>query len=89
MTMINMSYCRYENTLLALRECLNDVGEHVNEEAECTVSKREIGCFKSIVAEFWCFLVDNELINEDGELSDSSLNEVCEKMAQSFDSGDF
>lgn len=41
--MANMSYCRFENTLNDLRDCL----EHINDEIE---SKRELTAREDLIA---------------------------------------
>ena len=79
-----MSYCRYEGTYAELRACLNDVTEHVNEEAEYEVSDREIGKFRDMVELFHEFLCDMELLDEDGNLDNEALDSVCEAMARSY-----
>lgn len=81
---INMSYCRQENTYLALCEALSDVEEHVNEEAEYKVSNREIQNFRNMVEYFHEFLCNNELLDEDGNLDDEVLDQVCDAMAKSY-----
>ena len=82
--MMNMSYCRQENTYAALRECLDDVCQHVNEEAEYEVSDREIREFRNMVKYFHSFLCDMELLDEDGNLDKEALDEVCEAMAKCY-----
>ena len=79
-----MSYCRFEGTLHELRACMAEVGEHVNEDAEYEVSDNEIRQFRMMVDEIVTFLQDNLLIDEHGELDEEELDNVCEKMAQSF-----
>lgn len=91
---INMSYCRQENTRLALNEALNDVYEHINEEAEYEISDREIRNFREMVKSFVDFLQETELLDEDGYLNDEALDEVCEAMGKSYpaedeDEGDY
>ena len=83
--MMNMSYCRQENTYAALRECLCDVEEHVNEEAPYEVSRREIREFRNMVEYFHEFLCNMELLDEDGNLDNEALDRVCEAMAKSYD----
>ena len=51
-----MSYCRYEGTAAELNVCLEDVREHVYEEAEYEVSDREITNFKHLVTRFHEFM---------------------------------
>lgn len=63
--MVNMSYCRFHNTNLALRECLEALSERDSlSKEELTACKR---LFK-IFIEFCC----NEgiIIDDDGELND-------------------
>lgn len=45
--MHNMSYCRFSNTLGALRECLNDLGE-MSDPLE-DLSEEEAKAFKKLV----------------------------------------
>lgn len=78
---MNMSYCRYENTLSDLRDCIHDAVEHINEEAEYAVSEREIDCFRRMVKEFWEFLNFCEVIDfETGRLNEEELDECCFRM---------
>ena len=77
-----MSYCRHEGTLHELRGCISDVQEHIDGEAEYTVSEQEISCFKMMVEEFWSFLDENSLIDIDGGLDVDKLDEICEAMAK-------
>lgn len=83
-----MSYCKFEGTFAELRVCLNDVEEHVNEDAEYEISDREIGQFRQMVSYFHEFLQDQELITEDGELDEDRLNEIAEAMAKSHTEDD-
>lgn len=80
-----MSYCRFEGTYAELRTCLNDVEEHVNQEAEYEVSDEEIQNFRNMVEYFHDFLCNMELLDEDGNLDIDALDEVCEAMAKSYD----
>lgn len=82
--MAYMSYCRYEGTYSELRVCLNDVEEHVNEEAEYEVSDHEIQHFRNMVEYFHDFLCNMELLDEDGNLDMDALDTVCEAMAKSY-----
>ena len=83
--MAYMSYCRYEGTYSELRACLNDVEEHINEEAEFEVSDHEIQHFRNMVEYFHDFLCNMELLDEDGNLDDDALDAVCEAMAKSYE----
>lgn len=83
--MAYMSYCRYEGTYSELRACLNDVEEHINEEAEYEVSDREIQWFRNMVELFHEFLCEQELMDEDGNLDNEALDRVCEAMTKSYD----
>lgn len=80
-----MSYCRFEGTYAELRTCLNDVEEHVNQEAEYEVSDEEIQNFRNMVEYFHDFLCNMELLDEDGNLDIDALDEVCEAMTKSYD----
>lgn len=85
---MNMSYCRYTNTLGDLRDCINDVVDHVNEEAKYPVSKSEIDCFRRMVKEFYQLLDFCCVINDDGTLNEEELDDVCFRMEQGYDVGD-
>ena len=74
---MNMSYCRYENTMRDLRDCINDVIEHVNEEAKYSVSEREIDCFRKMVKEFHELMTFCSIINDDGTINEEELDDVC------------
>jgi len=82
-----MSYCRYEGTLSELRACLDDVQEHIDGAAEYEVSYQEIRNFAQMVKEFVQFAQDNELIDCYGDLDNDRLEEICDAMGRSGDSG--
>ena len=75
-----MSYCRFEGTEAELNACLDEVNEHIYEEAEYEVSDREIQHFRQIVERFVEFMDEHELLDEYGELDNSRLDEICEAM---------
>ena len=77
-----MSYCRFEGTYNELCACLSDVNEHLDESAEYSVDDREIRNFRKMVERFADWLVDNDLIDEDGCLDESALDEICHAMAR-------
>lgn len=79
-----MSYCRFEGTRQELRACLSDVEEHVNEEAEYEVSDSEINHFRFMVEDFVGWLNDMALLDEDGEIDQDALEQVCKAMAKSY-----
>lgn len=83
--MAYMSYCRFEGTRHELSICLNEVQEHIDEAAEYEVSRNEIEHFKNMVQNFVWFLQDNLLLDEEGNLDEEELENVCEKMAKSFE----
>lgn len=87
--MAYMSYCRFEGTLHELKCCLNDVEEHINEEANDTVSEHEIACFEDMVKTFYEFLCEQELIDEDGELDTDRLSEIGDAMEKSYREDDW
>ena len=76
-----MSYCRFEGTRSELFACLEVVEEHLMEEAEYSVSDREIDCFQSMVETFFDFMKDNCLIDDDVELNRDELMAMCEAMS--------
>lgn len=80
-----MSYCKFEGTLSELRNCLGDVENHINEEAEYEVSEREIGFFRRIITEMYEFMCDLNLLNEYGELDEEELDRICEAMKKGYD----
>lgn len=78
---MNMSYCRYENTLTDLRDCLDDAAEHRDFEATNPVSEREVRAFMAMVKEMFEFLEDSSLIDFDNRcLDEESLDELCDRM---------
>ena len=87
--MAYMSYCKYEGSYYELNRCLYDVEEHVNEESEFEVSKGEIQWFRNIVERVHEFLCDQELLDENGDLQMSRLDEICEAMSKKYDPGDY
>ena len=82
--MAYMSYCRFEGTHHELSACINEVYEHINEEAEYEVSRGEIEYFKWMVHDFVDMLNEAQILDEDGEVDENMLDEVCKKMAKSF-----
>lgn len=48
---INMSYCRFENTLAALRDCYDSMDEDVS-ESEATARQKLIELCAEIAAEY-------------------------------------
>lgn len=78
---MNMSYCRYENTLTDLRDCLDDAAEHRDFEATDPVSEREVRAFRAMVKEMYEFLDESSLINYlDAYLDEEALDELCDRM---------
>lgn len=75
-----MSYCKFEGTRQELAVCLGDVMEHLNDEAEYKVSDREIANFRQMVKDFYEFMVDAELLTEEGELDEDMLERICDVM---------
>lgn len=82
-----MSYCRFEGTQMELNACLGEVYDHLNEEAEYEVyevSEREIDCFREMIYDFINFLNDTEILDENGEVNEEMLDDVCDAMRKSF-----
>lgn len=79
-----MSYCRFEGTREELAVCLNEVTDHVNEEAEYGVSDPEIRHFKNMIVNFVDFLHDMCLLDDEGYLDREELDKVCQAMAKSY-----
>ena len=75
-----MSYCRFEGTRAELDVCLNEVSEHIYEEAEYDVSENEIKHFRRMVEDFVDWLKGSEILNMEGEVDQERLDEVCELM---------
>lgn len=61
---INMGYCRFNNTKLALYECLEAL-----EDGE-ELSEREHRMCHHMISSFANFLVENGIIEDDGELEE-------------------
>ena len=78
--MAYMSYCRQEGTFAELRLCLSDVEAHIDGEADDVVSDREIRNFKGMVECFYNFLMDQDLLTDEGELDEERLEEVCQSL---------
>ena len=83
-----MSYCRFEGASAELRACYDTVYEHIYEEANDTVSDREIKCFKQMVMEMVEFLQTTELIDGEGNLDKNILEMTCEAMAHKYQQED-
>lgn len=83
-----MSYCRFEGTRMELNACLNVVEEHVNHEAEYSVSENEINNFQLMVQDFVDWLHNMALLDDEGYLDEDALNEVCEDMSKAYQGDD-
>lgn len=83
-----MSYCRNEGALAEVRCALSDVDAHIDEDAEYSVSEREIDCFKSLITELYDWMCERELIDCNGELDTDGLEEICEKMRHGYNERD-
>ncbi len=82
---MNMSYCRYRNTLNDLRDCINDVTEHIREEAEYKVSSEEINAFRQMVYDFHELMAyEIGCIDDDGNLDEDALEKACEAMSKEY-----
>lgn len=79
-----MSYCRFEGTKAELASCLYDVQDHIDETAESEISENEISNFRLMVENFVCFLNDNDLLDEYGNLNQDQLDQICEAMRKSY-----
>ena len=79
-----MSYCRFEGTRHELGACIGEVYDHINEEAEYEISDNEIRNFRQMVNSFLELLNDAGILTEYAEINEEALDQVCEKMAQSF-----
>lgn len=72
--MINMSYCRFHNTKLALRECLDAIDE------DRTLSGDEARTGWSMFHMFLQFCYDNAIIDE---WDDEAVQEIFDKLDES------
>ena len=79
-----MSYCRFEGTRQELQACFGEVYDHINEEAEYEVSDHEIREFRNMVRNMVEFLQDTEILDENGEVNERALDEVCETMRYGY-----
>ena len=75
-----MSYCRFEGTRMELQACFEAIEEHVNGEAEYPISEREIYNFKRMIGDIAEFLYNNDLLDENGEINQTALDDVCAAM---------
>lgn len=83
-----MSYCRFEGTLQELKACLWDVEDHITGNADYPVRENEIEQFKQMVIWFHDFMLEQELIGEDGEVDMGELEDVCNLMRKGSESED-
>lgn len=82
---MNMSYCRYRNTLNDLRDCINEAMLHIRGEAEYKVSPEEITAFRQMVYNMHEFLAyEVGCIDEDGNLDEDALEKACEAMSREY-----
>ena len=77
-----MSYCRYEGTRMELSVCLQEAEDHVNGEAEYAVSEREIDHFRKMVEGFYYWVKDMGIVDDEGNLDQGALEDICCAMAQ-------
>lgn len=61
--MQNMSYCRFENTLNALQECLDALYESSIEDIEENASQYEKPCISKLIS--LCTKISNEFDKEE------------------------
>lgn len=82
---MNMSYCRYRNTLNDLRDCIYDATYHIRAEAEYNVSPEEIAAFRQMVYDMHEFpAYEVGCIDEDGNLDDDALEKACDAMSREY-----
>ena len=84
-----MSYCRYEGTRYELNACIGDAREHYYEEAEYEVCENEIDNFRQLIHNFVEFLGETEILDENGEINEDKLDEVCETMRHRYTTEDY
>lgn len=72
--MSNMSYCRFQNTLADLRECL---GVLSNEEP--IQSEEELAAARRMIKEITQFVSDANLIDEHGKLDEEESKEILSR----------
>lgn len=65
---------------MELQACFEAVEEHVNGEAEYSISEREIYNFKRMIGDIAEFLYNNDLLDENGEINQTALDDVCAAM---------
>lgn len=65
---------------MELQACFDAVNDHVNGEAEYAISDREIYNFKRMVGDIAEFLRENDLLDEDGEINQTALDDACAAM---------
>lgn len=80
-----MSYCRFEGTRRELTACLDVVEDHINKEAKYEVSEQEINHFRRMTLMFAEFMLEQGIINFDGEIDKAVLENVCSAMAKSYE----
>lgn len=73
---INMSYCRFQNTLLAVKECAGDLGDMIEGRGE-PLSREERNAAVRLAEEMISFLQMLDETSLDG-LSDDPDTQVCE-----------
>jgi hypothetical protein len=68
---MNLSYCRFQNTLGDLRDCARYIDE--------PVSADESEARRKLIGEAYDLLVDNNLLTSDGELDTKAIDELPEE----------
>lgn len=67
---------------MELQSCFDTVNDHVNGDADCAISEREIYNFKRMIDEIAEFLRENDLLDEDGEINQTALDDICNFMRE-------
>lgn len=74
-----MSYCRQNNTRLALQEALEQIEE--NRYAGVRMEASEINSFTKYIELVYNWMVDMCLISEDGTFDYLTLNQIAEELS--------
>lgn len=71
-----MSYCRNEGTYQEITACLDAVQERLDDVTCEQMSQKEAHYFVEIIRAVHYFLIENDLVDEFGDLDEDKLEEM-------------
>lgn len=65
---MNLSYCRFQNTLKDLQDCRNNIDE--------TLSPEESRARRQLIETCWDILDENNLLTDEGQLEEGMIDDL-------------